>query len=128
MTDREKLIAELRELAGRMPPICDRDRPETILIFDTPVTVHCKPFEQFQDVLRRAADALADDGVTVQELDGCEYCKEDSEGFRRMFGAFSLVNPFHGKTWQIHAGKCRPREINFCPMCGRRLPQPPKGE
>lgn len=69
-----------------------------------------------------------DSGVTVQELDGCEYCKEDSEGFRRMFGAFSLVNPFHGKTWQIHAGKCKPREINFCPMCGRRLFNPPKGE
>ena len=68
------------------------------------------------------ADWLIAHGVTVQEQDGCEYCKEDSEGFRRMFGAFSLVNPFHGKTWQIHAGKCKPREINFCPMCGRRLP------
>ena len=67
-------------------------------------------------------------GVTVQEQDGCEYCKEDNEGFRRMFGAFSLINPFHGKTWQIHAGKCKLMEINFCPMCGRRLPQPPKGE
>lgn len=74
------------------------------------------------------ADHLIANGVTVQELDGCEYCKEDSEGFRRMFGAFSLVNPFHGKTWQIHAGKCKPMEINFCPMCGRRLPQPPKGD
>lgn len=74
------------------------------------------------------AEYLISHGVTVQELDGCEYCKEDREGFRRMFGAFSLVNPFHGKTWQIHAGKCKPREINFCPMCGRRLPQPPKGE
>ena len=68
------------------------------------------------------ADYLIDNGVTVQELDGCEYCKEDSEGFRRVFGAFSLINPFHGKTWQIHAGKCKPREIYFCPMCGRRLP------
>ena len=74
------------------------------------------------------ADYLIARGVTVQELDGCEYCKEDSEGFRRMFGSFSLVNPFHGNTWQISAGKCKPREINFCPMCGRRLPQPPKGE
>ena len=74
------------------------------------------------------AGYLISNGVTVQDLDGCEYCKEDNEGFRRMFGAFSLVNPFHGKTWQIHAGKCKPMEINFCPMCGRRLPQPPKGE
>ena len=67
MTDREKLITELQELAGMLPPICDRDRPETVLIFDKPVTVYCKPFEQFQDVLRRAAEALADDGVTVQK-------------------------------------------------------------
>lgn len=74
------------------------------------------------------ADGLIANGVTVQELDGCEYCKADNEGFRRMFGAFSLVNPFHGKTWQIHAGKCKPREIYFCPICGRKLPQPPKGE
>ena len=74
------------------------------------------------------ADYLINNGVTVQEQDGCEYCKEDNEGFRRMFGAFSLVNPFHGKTWQIHAGKCKPIEINFCPMCGRRLPHPQKGE
>ena len=73
-------------------------------------------------------DMLMEDGVTVQQQCGCEYCKEDSDGFRRMFGAFSLVNPFHGKTWQIHAGKCKPREIYFCPMCGRKLPQPPKGE
>lgn len=73
-------------------------------------------------------DELIANGVTVQELDGCEYCKEDNEGFRKMFGAFSLENPFHGKTWKICAGKCKPMEIYFCPMCGRRLPQPPKGE
>ena len=71
---------------------------------------------------------LISHGVTVRELDGCEYCKEDNEGFRKMFGAFSLENPFHGKTWKICAGKCKPMEIYFCPMCGRRLSQPPKGE
>lgn len=76
----------------------------------------------------KIADHLAAHGVTVQELDGCEYCKEDNEGFRKMFGTFSLGNPFHGKTWKICAGKCKPMEIYFCPMCGRRLPQPPKGE
>ena len=74
------------------------------------------------------ADFLIHSGVTVQELDGCEYCKEDNEGYRKMFGAFSLENPFHGKTWKICAGKCKPMEIYFCPMCGRRLTQPPKGE
>ena len=78
-------------------------------------------------------EELADDvmdiiarSVTVQ--DGCEYCKADNEGFRRMFGAFSLANPFHGKTWQIRAGKCKSREINFCPMCGRKLSETLSGE
>jgi hypothetical protein len=73
-------------------------------------------------------DMLMEGGVTVQELDGCEYCKEDSDGYRKMFGAFSITNPFHGKEWFINTGHCKPRQICFCPMCGRRLPQPPKGE
>lgn len=83
-----------------------------------------EPMQSYLD----EADYLVAHGVTVQELDGCEYCKEDNEGFRKMFGTFSLENPFHGKTWKICAGKCKPMEIYFCPMCGRRLPQPPKGE
>lgn len=74
------------------------------------------------------ADGLIANGVTVQELDGCEYCKEDREGFIRMFGAFSITNPFHGNEWFINTGHCKPRQIFFCPMCGRKLPQPPKGE
>ena len=74
------------------------------------------------------ADYLIAHGVTVQELDGCEYCKEDREGYRKMFGAFSITNPFHGSEWLITTGHCKPRQICFCPMCGRKLPQPPKGE
>ena len=74
------------------------------------------------------ASYLMSHGVTVQELDGCEYCKEDREGFIRMFGAFSITNPFHGNEWFINTGHCKPRQIFFCPMCGRKLPQPPKGE
>ncbi len=98
-------------------------REKLVEILRKPIFPH-----ELVDPIEAVADYLLDSGITLRELDGCEYCKEDSEGFRRMFGAFSLVNPFHGKTWQIHAGKCKPREINFCPMCGRRLPQPPKGE
>ena len=86
------------------------------ILFDTPFV------KAVEDVLQMLK------GATVQELDGCEYCKADNDGFRRMFGAFSLVNPFHGKGWQIHAGKCKPREIHYCPMCGRKLSEPPKGE
>ena len=65
---------------------------------------------------------------SVQELDGCEYCNEDSEGYRKMIGAFSITNPFHGDAWNIETRHCKPRQIYFCPMCGRRLSQPPKGE
>lgn len=74
------------------------------------------------------ADGLIANGVTVQELDGCEYCKEDNEGYRKMIGAFSITNPFHGNVWNIETRHCKQRQIYFCPMCGRRLPQPPKGE
>lgn len=98
-------------------------REKLVEILRKPIFPH-----ELVDPIEAVADYLLDSGITLRELDGCEYCKEDNEGFRRMFGAFSLANPLHGKTWQIHAGKCKPREINFCPMCGRRLPQPPKGE
>lgn len=81
-----------------------------------------------QKTLGDIADHLIANGVTVQEQDGCEYCKEDGEGYRKMFGAFSITNPFHGKEWFINTGHCKPRQIHFCPMCGWRLPQPPKGE
>lgn len=114
MSDKEKLVELLDDIQARGEDFTDYE----IYGMRVPDTV------SNEDV----ASYLIANGVTVQELDGCEYCKEDSEGFRRMFGAFSLVNPFHGKTWQIHAGKCKPREIYFCPMCGRRLLQPPKGE
>lgn len=99
MTDREKLIELL-----------------TGYSLDTPPDVEY------------VADHLIRSGVTVQELDGCEYCKEDNEGYRKMIGAFSITNPFHGNVWNIETCHCKPRQIYFCPMCGRRLPQPPKGE
>ena len=59
---------------------------------------------------------------------GCEYCNEDSEGYRKMIGAFSITNPFHGNVWNIETCHCKPRQIYFCPMCGRRLSKQPKGE
>ena len=68
-------------------------------------------------------NALIANGVTVQELDGCEYCKEDGEGHRTMFGAFSITNPFHGNEWFVGTGHCKPRQIYFCPMCGREFPK-----
>ena len=89
-----------------------------------------KTFEQqyYKSTITKIADYLIANGVTAQELDGCEYCKEDSEGYRKMLGAFSITNPFHGNVWNIETCHCKPRQIYFCPMCGRKLPQPPKGE
>lgn len=71
-------------------------------------------------------DHLIANGVTIREQGGCEYCLEDSEGYRRGFGAFSLHNPFHANEWEISTGHCKPRKIYFCPMCGRQLAEPPK--
>lgn len=79
-------------------------------------------------MMAQLTDYLINSGVTVQELDGCEYCNEDSDGYRKMIGAFYITNPFHGNVWNIETRNCKPRQIYFCPMCGRRLPQPPKGE
>lgn len=58
----------------------------------------------------------------------CDYCQEDAEGYRKMFGAFSITNPFHGREWFIRTGHCKPRNIYFCPMCGQKLAEQPKGE
>jgi hypothetical protein len=81
----------------------------------------------FCDEASATADMLIANGVTVQS-EGCDYCQEDAEGCRKMFGAFSIANPFHGNEWFIDTGHCKPRNIYFCPMCGRKLAEPPKGE
>ena len=50
----------------------------------------------------------------------CPYCKEDKDGYTLAFGAFYLLwDRFDG--WCIHAGKCKPKPIRFCPMCGNDL-------
>ena len=98
-------------------------REKLIEILREPIFPH-----EMVDPIEAVADYLLDSGVTVQEQDGCEYCKEDNEGYRKMIGSFSITNPFHGNVWNIETCHCKPRQIYFCPMCGRRLPQPPKGE
>ena len=61
------------------------------------------------------ADHLISNGVTVQELDGCEHCRTASY----------TEKPFIVIT---QMGREVKTQFNFCPNCGRRLPQPPKGE
>ena len=65
----------------------------------------------------KVADHLIANGVTVQELDGCEYC--NGLPFLQMED-FTMPNASK-KDYDIVT-------IRFCPMCGRKLPQPPKGE
>ena len=60
---------------------------------------------------------LINNGVTVQEQDGCEYC--NGLPFSQMED-FTMPNASK-KDYDIVT-------IRHCPMCGRRLPQPTKGE
>ena len=81
------------------------------------------------------ADHLIANGVTVQELDGCKYCKEyedlpehfiDGEPIGRVFD--TCIQPNENGLWHLEVPYGADIGIRFCPMCGRRLPQPPKGE
>lgn len=51
----------------------------------------------------------------------CSFCHEDSDGFYEAHGAFYLTNPFHADKYYLNTGHCAPREIKFCPLCGRGL-------
>ena len=68
-------------------------------------------------VFENMATNLIAHGVTVQEQDGCEYC--NGLPFSQMED-FTMPNAAK-KDYDIVT-------IRYCPMCGRRLPQPPKGE
>lgn len=81
------------------------------------------------------ASYLIDHGVTVQELDGCKYCKEyedlpehfiEGKPIGRVFD--TCIQPNENGLWHIEVPCGADIGIRFCPMCGRRLPQPPKGE
>lgn len=50
-----------------------------------------------------------------KEFPGCSYCKTDSEGYVRKFGAYSIQNG------ELETGHCKPQKIKFCPHCSRPL-------
>ena len=54
------------------------------------------------------------------ELKPCPYCHEDGEGYYTANGAFWVGYSFID-GWQLHGGKCKPRTVNYCFMCGRKL-------
>ena len=97
-------------------------------------TVGLDDFEEFDDeTVENIASYLIDNGVTVQEQDGCDYCQlfddpcgvpmiaqEESESDRGIY----LYNGF----LCANGGEFCEARVNFCPMCGRKLLQQPKGE
>ena len=81
------------------------------------------------------ADTLLDNGVTVQELDGCKYCKEyedlpehfiDSKPVGRVFD--TCIQPNENGLWHLEVPCGADIGIRFCPMCGRELLKQTKGE
>lgn len=75
------------------------------------------PYTTDQFRIETTVDHLIANGVTVQEQDGCEYC--NGLPFSQMED-FTMPNASK-KDYDIVT-------IRYCPICGRRLPQPPKGE
>ena len=105
-------------------------REKLIEILRKPIFPH-----ELVDPTEAVADYLLDSGVTVQELDGCKYCKEyedlpehfiDGEPVGRVFD--TCIQPNENGLWHLEVPCGADIGIRFCPMCGRRLPQPPKGE
>ena len=81
------------------------------------------------------ADHLISNGVMVQELDGCKYCKEyedlpehfiDGKPVGRVFD--TCIQRNESGLWHLEAPCGADIGIRFCPMCGRELPSPLKGE
>ena len=88
----------------------------------------------WEEKIKRIADHLIRNGVTVQELDGCKYCKEyedlpehfiDGKPIGRVFD--TCIQPNENGLWHIEVPCGADIGIRFCPMCGRRLPKTPKG-
>ena len=90
-------------------------REKLIEILRKPIFPH-----ELVDPIEAVADYLLDSGVTVQELDGCIRCKDSQQ--MTVTISNKLVD---GVNTGWLGGNLPAR---FCPFCGRRLPQPPKGE
>ena len=81
------------------------------------------------------ADYLIANGVTVQESNGCEYCKEyedlpehfvNGKPVGRVFD--TCIQTDENGWWHLEVPSGADIGIKFCPVCGRKLPQPPEGE
>ena len=93
-------------------------------------------------ICNQKIEGLADDvmdiiahGVKVQELDGCKYCKEyedlpehfiDGKPVGRVFD--TCIQRNENGLWHLEVPYGVDIGIRFCPMCGRELLRPQKGE
>ena len=128
MDIKEKLVGQLREVASKTPPICRYDNPDEIEHFGKTITVYCKPFEQFQELMRDAADYIAN-GVTVQEWISVD--EKLPQNFISVLGYMTDAEEFPPVRECYTVGN-----VFFFPALGdihpvshwREMPQPPKGE
>ena len=81
------------------------------------------------------ADHLISNGVTVQESNGCEYCKEyedlpeyfiSGKPVGRVFD--TCIQTDENGQWHLEVPSGADIGIKFCPICGRRLSHQSKGE
>lgn len=104
---REKLI----ELIGKATSAC----------VGTDCFEGCKYYAENDCRYKLMADALIANGVTVTDNNvGCktDYCSKCHRAMRTD-ELFIVINP---------SGRRIETVFNFCPACGRKLPEPPKGE
>ena len=99
------------------------------------VELIAETIELYTSEREELADGLIAHGVTVQAVDGCEYCKEyedlpehfiSSKPVGRVFDTCIQID--ENGRWHLEAPSGVDIGIRFCPMCGRKLPPPPKGE
>ena len=105
------------------------------LLRNSPYLDTVKGYKGNDCTFEQGADWLIAHGVTVQELDGCKYCKEyedlpehfiDGKPVGRVFD--TCIQPNENGLWHLEVPCGADIGIRFCPMCGRELPKPPKGE
>ena len=94
----------------------------------------CDPMYYDVDALA-IAQHLITHGVTVQELEGCKYCKEyedlpehfvSGKPVGRVFD--TCIQTDENGRWHLEVPSGSDIGIKFCPVCGRKLSQSPKGE
>lgn len=74
-------------------------------------------------------------GVTIQKQDGCKYCEDYEDLPEHFVGGNPVGRVFDtciqtdkDGLWHLEVPYNAGIGIRFCPMCGRKLPEAPKGE